>query len=116
MASTLVLMAFNTALGSIALTALTEGFQNTAVGRRALEFLTAGNNNVAVGGVPAMASPRAVAIPLSAPKPAPLHRVPGRIIILFFSASRGDSNATNPDGRCYIGHIREVTSRNRVTR
>ena len=40
---------FNTALGSIALTALTDGFQNTAVGRRALEFLTSGNNNVGVG-------------------------------------------------------------------
>ncbi len=40
---------FNTALGSISLTALTSGFQNTAVGRRALEFLTSGNNNVAVG-------------------------------------------------------------------
>jgi trimeric autotransporter adhesin len=40
---------FNTALGSIALTALTEGFQNTAVGRRALQAVTVGNNNVAVG-------------------------------------------------------------------
>jgi hypothetical protein len=40
---------FNTALGSIALTALTDGFQNTAVGRRALEFLTVGNNNTVVG-------------------------------------------------------------------
>src|SRR5882724_548265 len=40
---------FNTALGSIALTALTDGFQNTAVGRRAMEFSTSGNNNTAVG-------------------------------------------------------------------
>ena len=40
---------FNTALGSIALTALTEGFQNTAVGRRALEAQTSGNNNTSVG-------------------------------------------------------------------
>jgi hypothetical protein len=40
---------FNTALGSIALTALTEGFQNTAVGRRALESATSGNNNTSVG-------------------------------------------------------------------
>jgi hypothetical protein len=39
----------NTALGSIALTALTSGIQNTAVGRRALESLAAGNNNTAVG-------------------------------------------------------------------
>jgi hypothetical protein len=40
---------FNTALGSIALTALTAGFQNTAVGRRALESATSGNNNTSVG-------------------------------------------------------------------
>jgi hypothetical protein len=40
---------FNTAVGSIALTALTSGFQNAAVGRRALENLTAGNNNTAMG-------------------------------------------------------------------
>ena len=39
----------NTALGSIALTALTSGQENVAVGRRALEFLTSGNNNIAVG-------------------------------------------------------------------
>ena len=39
----------NTALGSIALTVLTNGEQNVAVGRRALEFLTDGSNNVAVG-------------------------------------------------------------------
>jgi trimeric autotransporter adhesin len=40
---------FNTAVGSIALTALTEGFQNTAVGRRAMESATSGNNNTSVG-------------------------------------------------------------------
>jgi hypothetical protein len=39
----------STALGSIALTVNTSGFQNTAVGRRALEFSTDGSNNTAVG-------------------------------------------------------------------
>jgi len=39
----------NTALGSIALFALTSGQENVAVGRRALEFLTDGQRNVAVG-------------------------------------------------------------------
>ena len=39
----------NTALGSIALSALTSGQENVAVGRRALEFATSGNNNVIVG-------------------------------------------------------------------
>jgi trimeric autotransporter adhesin len=39
----------NTALGSIALTAETNGEENVAVGRRALEFLLTGSNNTAVG-------------------------------------------------------------------
>jgi len=39
----------NTALGSIALNALTSGQENVVVGRRALEFITSGNNNVAMG-------------------------------------------------------------------
>ena len=39
----------NTALGSIALNALTSGQENVAVGRRALEFATSGSNNVVIG-------------------------------------------------------------------
>jgi hypothetical protein len=39
----------NTALGSIALTALTSGQENVAVGRRGLENLLSGSNNTAVG-------------------------------------------------------------------
>ncbi len=39
----------NTALGSIALVALTSGEENVAVGRRALQSLTDGSNNVSVG-------------------------------------------------------------------
>jgi trimeric autotransporter adhesin len=39
----------NTAVGSIALTALETGQENVAVGRRALQFLTDGSNNVVVG-------------------------------------------------------------------
>ena len=39
----------NTALGSIALIALTSGQENVAVGRRALEFATSGSNNTTVG-------------------------------------------------------------------
>ena len=39
----------NTALGSIALAAETNGQENVAVGRRALESLTNGSNNVSVG-------------------------------------------------------------------
>ena len=39
----------NTALGSIALNALTSGQENVAVGRRALEFATSGSNNTIMG-------------------------------------------------------------------
>ena len=39
----------NTALGSIALNALTSGQENVVVGRRALETVTSGSNNVAMG-------------------------------------------------------------------
>ena len=39
----------NTALGSLALGALTSGEENVIVGRRALEFATSGSNNVVVG-------------------------------------------------------------------
>jgi trimeric autotransporter adhesin len=46
---TTVTQGANTALGSIALTVNTSGFENTAVGRRALEFSTTGSNNTAVG-------------------------------------------------------------------
>ena len=88
----------NTALGSIALTALTSGYENMAVGRRALQFATSGNNNIAVGGVPAMALPRAMAIPFSAPKPAQT-TASGRIITLFFSASQVIPMPGDPDNR-----------------
>ena len=47
--TTLGIDGFNTAVGSIALTSLTHGFQKTTLGRRALEFLTSGSNNVGVG-------------------------------------------------------------------
>src|SRR5205814_2857781 len=39
----------NTALGSIALVALTSGQENVAVGRRALQVITGGSKNVGVG-------------------------------------------------------------------
>src|SRR4029077_19936382 len=39
----------NTALGSIALNALTSGQENVVVGRRALETITSGSNNVVMG-------------------------------------------------------------------
>ncbi|MGC1323056.1 MAG: tail fiber domain-containing protein [Candidatus Udaeobacter sp.] len=46
---TTVLDGANTAVGSIALNALTSGEENVAIGRRALEFSTSGSNNTALG-------------------------------------------------------------------
>jgi Chaperone of endosialidase len=102
---------FNTALGSIALTALTDGFQNTAVGRRALQVLTTGNNNTAVGW-------RAGNI---------LTTGNGNTFLGFLAGSNegpdvsnvicvGESGDTNggeqADNRCYIGQIFGITTGN----
>jgi uncharacterized coiled-coil protein SlyX len=101
---------FNTALGSIALTALTEGFQNTVVGRRALQFFTAGNNNVAVGwrtGDGVSTGSGNTFIGTQAGATTPLSGTYDNTILLGIS---GDSNANSPNNRCYIGHIRDVTT------
>jgi len=103
---------FNTALGSIALTALTEGFQNTVVGRRALQFVTTGNNNVAVGwrtGDGITTGSGNTFIGTQAGFTPPSSGTYNNTILLGIT---GDSNAVNPDGRCYIGHIRGVVPGN----
>jgi hypothetical protein len=99
---------FNTALGSIALTALTDGFQNTAVGRRALQLLTVGNNNVALGwrtGDGFTTGDGNTFIGTRAGAVAPSSGQYNNTILLGIT---GDANANNPDERCYIGHIRDV--------
>ena len=105
---------FNTALGSIALTALTEGFQNTVVGRRALQFFTTGNNNVAVGwrtgdGVSTGSGNTFIGTQAGATTPGI-----GTYNNTILLGIAGDSNANNPNGRCYIGNIRGVTPGNGV--
>jgi len=105
---------FNTALGSIALTALTDGFQNTAVGRRALQFVTSGNNNVAVGwrtGDGFTTGDGNTFIGTQAGATAPSTGQYNNTILLGIT---GDSNAVNPNNRCYIGHIRGVIPGNGV--
>ena len=100
---------FNTALGSIALTALTDGFQNTAVGRRALQFVTSGNNNVAVGwrtGDGFTTGSGNTFIGTQAGATVPLSGQYNNTILLGIT---GDSNANSPSDRCYIGHIRDVS-------
>jgi hypothetical protein len=103
---------FNTALGSIALTALTDGFQNVAVGRRAFQFVTSGNNNVAVGwrtGDGITTGSGNTFIGTQAGATAPSSGTYNNTILLGIT---GDSNANNPNGRCYIGGIRGVTPGN----
>jgi trimeric autotransporter adhesin len=105
---------FNTALGSIALTALTDGFQNTVVGRRALQFFTGGNNNVAVGwrtgdGVSTGSGNTFIGTQAGATTPSA-----GTYNNTILLGITGDSNANNPNGRCYIGHIRGVVPGNGV--
>ena len=103
---------FNTALGSIALTALTDGFQNVAVGRRALQFVTSGNNNVAVGwrtgdGITTGSGNTFIGTQAGATPPSS-----GTYNNTILLGITGDSNANNPSGRCYIGNIRGVTPGN----
>ena len=103
---------FNTALGSIALTAMTDGFQNVAVGRRALQFVTTGNNNVAVGwrtGDGITTGSGNTFIGTQAGATAPSSGTYNNTILLGIT---GDANANNPSGRCYIGNIRGVTPGN----
>jgi uncharacterized coiled-coil protein SlyX len=102
----------NTALGSIALTALTSGVQNTAVGRRALQLCTSGNNNVAVGwrtGDGFTTGDGNTFLGTRAGATAPSTGEYNNTILLGIT---GDSNAINPNGRCYIGNIRGVTPGN----
>jgi uncharacterized coiled-coil protein SlyX len=104
----------NTALGSIALTALTSGIQNTAVGRRALQLLTSGTNNVAVGwrtGDGLTTGSGNTFIGTRAGATVPNMGQYNNTILLGIT---GDSNANNPNGRCYIGNIRDVTPGNGI--
>ena len=100
---------FNTALGSIALTDLTSGFQNVAVGRRALQFVTTGNNNVAVGwrtGDGITTGSGNTFIGTQAGFTPPSTGTYNNTILLGIT---GDANGNNPNGRAYVGNIRGVS-------
>jgi uncharacterized coiled-coil protein SlyX len=104
----------NTAVGSIALSALTTGIENVAVGRRALEFLTDGSNNVSVGwrsGDGLTNGSGNTFLGNRAGATAPSTGQYNNTILLGIS---GDSNAVNPNGRAYIGHVRDVTPGNGI--
>jgi hypothetical protein len=99
---------FNTALGSIALTSLTDGFQNVAVGRRAFQFVTSGNNNVAVGwrtgdGITTGSGNTFIGTQAGATPPS--NGTYNNTILLGIT---GDANGNNPNGRAYVGNVRGV--------
>ena len=98
----------NTALGSLALTALTSGQENVAVGRRSGEFLTDGERNVIVGwraGDALTTGDGNTFLGSQAGAVAPATGQYNNTILLGIS---GDSDANNPDGRAYIGNVRGV--------
>ena len=102
---------FNTALGSIALTALTDGFQNTAVGRRALQFVTTGNNNTAVGwrtgNILTTGDGNTFIGSLAGSTEGP------DVSNVICLGESGDTNGgEQSDNRCYIGQIFGITTGN----
>jgi Chaperone of endosialidase len=100
---------FNTAVGSIALTALTSGFENVAVGRRAFEFLTSGNRNVSMGWRSGdsltMGSNNTFIGDQAGRREGP--DVSDVICLGTIGDTNGGEQTAN---RCYIGHIRGVTT------
>jgi hypothetical protein len=104
----------NTAVGSLALSALTSDIENVAVGRRALEFLTSGGNNVSVGwrsGDGLTTGSGNTFLGNRAGAVAPSTGQYNNTILLGIA---GDSNAIDPNGRAYIGHVRDVTPGNGI--
>ena len=102
---------FNTALGSIALTALTDGFQNTAVGRRALQLLTVGENNTAVGwrsgNILTTGDGNTFIGSLAGSSEGP------DVSNVICLGESGDTNGgEQTDNRCYIGQIFGITTGN----
>lgn len=102
---------FNTAVGGFALRANTGGSENTAVGAGAMESGDGGSNNTAVGflaGVDITGSGNTF-IGSNAGTTPPATGEYNNTILIGIS---GDDDANNPDGRTYIGNIRDVATGN----
>jgi trimeric autotransporter adhesin len=104
----------NTAVGSFALSALTSDIENVAVGRRALEFLTSGGNNVSVGWRSGDGLTNGSGNTFLGNRAGAIAPSTGQYNNTILLGIAGDSNATNPDGRAYIGHVRDVTPGNGI--
>jgi len=103
---------FNTALGELALFSNTTGAGNTANGDAALLSNTTGGGNTAVGqsaGLSVTTGSGNTFIGTSAGVTPPLNGEYNNTILLGIL---GDDDANNPDGRAYIGNIRDVTTGN----
>jgi len=100
----------NTAVGSIALSALTSGQENVAVGRRAAETLTDGNNNVIVGWRAGDSLATGDGNTFLGDQ-AGANEGPG-VDDVICVGSRGDTQSAGQttSNRCYIGHIVGVTT------
>ena len=100
---------FNTAVGGFALQANVEGARNTAVGAGAMESADGGSDNTAVGelaGNVLGGGSGNICIGSGSGTTPPSAGEYNNTILLGIS---GDSNANNPDGRCYLGFVRGVT-------
>jgi hypothetical protein len=103
--------AFNTAIGGFALQANTAGTENTAVGAGAMESGDGGSNNTAVGflaGVSITGSGNTF-IGSNAGTIPPATGEYNNTILL---GHLGDDDANDPDGRAYIGNVRDVATGN----
>jgi hypothetical protein len=102
---------FNTAVGGFALQANTGGSENTAVGAGAMESADGGSNNTAVGflaGVDITGSGNTFIGSNSGTTPPAAGDYNNTILLGIL----GDDDANNPDGRTYIGNIRDVATGN----
>ena len=101
----------NTAIGLLALLSNVDGSSNTAVGAAALRDNVSGSDNQAFGRGALRFNEGSgnIAIGREAGTITPLTGQYNNTILL---GHLGDSDANDPDGRCYIGNIRDVTTGN----
>jgi hypothetical protein len=102
---------FNTAVGGFALQANVDGDSNTAVGAGAMESADGGSDNTAVGflaGVNITGSGNTFIGSNAGTTPPATGEYNNTILLGIL----GDDDANDPDGRAYIGNIRDVATGN----
>ena len=99
----------NTALGVLALRLNVSGADNTAVGYRAFNSST-GSNNVGVGSGAGRDQTAGSGNTFIGTNAGIILPDIGTYNNTIFLGHTGDGNAADPDGRCYIGNIRDVAT------